>query len=159
MATSPNGLEEIKAFYGDPWPLVQDDGTVSAEWEYRMVPVRLPEPLPLAWNPAKMARSVRVHQNIRYRTQDVLDAVYREGLWPELRTYGGGYTWRLQRGSHKLSMHAYGGALDFRVATNQLGTMGDMPTAIIKIFEDMGWTWGGRWGRPDPMHFQWAGGY
>jgi hypothetical protein len=56
-------------------------------------------------------------------------------------------------------MHGFGGALDFNAETNELGTKGDMDPEVVAIVEAHGWEWGGRWRRPDPMHWQFARGY
>ena len=55
-----------------------------------------------------------------------------------------------------LSMHAFGLAVDLNVTSNQLGTEGDMDPRVVEIFERWGFAWGGRWSRPDPMHFELA---
>jgi hypothetical protein len=94
---------------------------------------------------------------IRDEVERVFRLLDKEGLWARLRTYDGGYAWRTQRGStSKLSMHAFGAALDFDAATNKLGRKGDMDLGVVAAFEASGWTWGGRFGRYDFMHFQWA---
>lgn len=124
-----------------------------------MVPVVFPKPLPLGWNPTKFAKSARVNREIANETARVFELLEKEGLWPLLKTYDGGYAWRTQRGSTtKLSMHSFGVALDFNAATNALGAPGDMSLSIVQVFESHGWTWGGRFQRPDPMHFQYAKG-
>lgn len=56
--------------------------------------------------------------------------------------------------SQPLSMHAWGLAVDFNVSTNRLGTRGDMDPRLVEVFEKWGFEWGGRWSRPDPMHFE-----
>jgi len=56
-------------------------------------------------------------------------------------------------------MHSFGAALDLNAETNQLGTPGDMDAGLVQLFEACGWTWGGRWKRSDPMHFQFGSGY
>jgi D-alanyl-D-alanine carboxypeptidase len=45
--------------------------------------------------------------------------------------------------------------------TNAQGTEGNMDSAVIKIFRDAGFEWGGDWqGKVrDPMHFQFCTGY
>ncbi|MGH2734749.1 MAG: M15 family metallopeptidase, partial [Actinomycetota bacterium] len=72
--------------------------------------------------------------------------------------YGGCYVPRFvdRNPDLPLSMHAFGLALDINVATNQLGTAGDMDPRVVEIFEKWGFVWGGRWSRPDPMHFELA---
>jgi hypothetical protein len=68
---------------------------------------------------------------------------------------GGVYVDRPVIGGKRKSMHGYGGAIDLGVERNQLYTKGDMPPAVIAIFKDEGWRWGGDYkSRKDPMHFE-----
>ena len=53
-----------------------------------------------------------------------------------------------------LSMHAWGLAADFNVSTNGLGRRPTMDRRIVRTFERWGFVWGGRWSRPDGMHFE-----
>jgi hypothetical protein len=156
---TPNGLAEIQALYGDPRPFVRDDGTASPIWEMRMCKVPLPGPLPLGWNHDVQIQTVRVNQAIADAVEEALRHLVACRVWDHVLTFDGAYCWRPQRGSGKLSMHAFGGALDFNADTNQLGTAGDMHTGIVECFEGLGWTWGGRWQRKDPQHFQFGSGY
>jgi hypothetical protein len=59
-----------------------------------------------------------------------------------------------------LSLHSYGLAVDINSDTNPMRApiVRDIPDAWVAAFEAVGWTWGGRWRMPDPMHFQWASG-
>lgn len=124
-----------------------------------MTAVPMPGLLPLGWNPTLFARSVRVHQAIAPVVKETFEEL-ATSCWSKLRTYDGGYAWRLQRGSaRKISMHSYGGALDFDAQTNQLGEVGDMDPQVIAVFVKHGWTWGGTWKRRDGMHFQFGSGY
>jgi hypothetical protein len=58
------------------------------------------------------------------------------------------------RGSASKSNHAFGIAIDVNALTNVLGTSGDMPMEVVEQWEIEGGGWGGRWSRPDPMHFE-----
>lgn len=156
---APSGILEIVALYGDPGPWIRDDGTVSSIWESRMTKVLLPASLPLGWDKTVRASTVRVNQAIAVEVDLVLRSLHEANLWDHMKTFDGAYCWRSQRGSTKLSMHAFGGAMDFNAETNALGTKGDMDPGVVNCFEAHGWTWGGRWGRPDPMHFSFASGY
>lgn len=156
---APVGITEIESLYGDPHPFMRDDGTPSPLWEMRMVKVNLPGPLPLGWKRSVIVKTARVNQAIAPELERVFAALVAGKVWDHVVTFDGGYTWRPQRGSDRLSMHAYGGAVDFNAATNALGTKGDMHPGIVDVFEGQGWEWGGRWRRPDPMHFQFAKGY
>ena len=72
--------------------------------------------------------------------------------------YGGCYVPRFidRDPSMPLSMHAFGLAVDINVSTNLLGSEGDQDPRVVEIFEKWGFTWGGLWDRPDPMHFELA---
>jgi hypothetical protein len=58
------------------------------------------------------------------------------------------------RGGASKSNHAFGIAIDVNALTNVLGTTGDMPMEVVEQWEIEGGGWGGRWSRPDPMHFE-----
>ena len=153
----PRGREEIRALYGDPRPYIRDDGSVGRAWEARMVPVKMPVPLPLGWDRSLFAGSVRVNRAI----EDVVHETFLElaELWGRLRTYDGGYTFRLTRGGSRLSSHGYGAALDFDAPWNRLGQPPTLDSQIVRVFRRHGWTWGGKWKRPDGMHFQFGKGF
>ena len=156
----PSGLAEIKDCYGDPF----EGGLPTVEepegWRSKILTtIQLPETLPLSWDLSVNVSRISCHKVIAYQLSAILREIMEEGLWPRLRSYGGCYCWRATRGGTRLSTHSWGIAVDFAVATNQLGTPGDMDRGIVEIFEAAGWTWGGRWGRPDPMHFAAARDY
>jgi hypothetical protein len=52
-----------------------------------------------------------------------------------------------------VSRHAYGIAIDLRAPA----TTGVHDPRVIDIFEDHGFTWGGDFLTPDPIHFEWVG--
>jgi hypothetical protein len=77
---------------------------------------------------------------------------------------------RPKRVNGDLSVHSWGLAVDINPDANPLaaqpgpvaavGQLGrDIPDAWVQAFEDVGFVWGGRFHRPDPMHFQWVRGY
>lgn len=102
--------------------------------------------------------AVTCHRLMIPRLQGALADVEEAGLADELRTndYGGCYVPRFidRDPSKPLSYHAFGLAIDFNVSTNGLGTRGDLHPDIVRIFHNWGFTWGGNWSRPDPMHFE-----
>lgn len=64
------------------------------------------------------------------------------------------YVNRTVRGEEAKSNHAFGLAIDVNALSNPLGTAGDMPAEVVEQWEIEGGAWGGRWSRPDPMHFE-----
>ncbi|MGH2754343.1 MAG: M15 family metallopeptidase [Actinomycetota bacterium] len=72
--------------------------------------------------------------------------------------YGGCYSARFVGSSagSRLSHHSWGIAVDVNVAENAFGTKADQDPRVVRVFEDHGFTWGGRWLIPDGMHFEWA---
>lgn len=70
--------------------------------------------------------------------------------------YGGCWSPRhvLFNPGRSLSMHAWGLAIDFNVATNGYGARPQMDPRIVEIFDRWGFVWGGRWSTPDGMHFE-----
>lgn len=100
--------------------------------------------------------SVTCHRLLIPQLHAALSEVESAGLAEEIYQYGGCYVPRFidRDPSNPLSMHAFGLAIDLNTPTNQLGTRGDMDPRVVEIFERWGFTWGGRWSRPDPMHFE-----
>lgn len=102
--------------------------------------------------------TVRCHRLMIPRLNAAMEAIQDAGLARLIRPgdYGGCYVPRFidRDPSKPLSLHAFGLAVDLNVSTNGLGTAGNMDPRIVEIFERLGFTWGGRWGRPDPMHFE-----
>lgn len=53
-----------------------------------------------------------------------------------------------------ISRHAWGAALDLNAAANPVGSAGTQDPRLVAIMADWGFTWGGDWLVPDPMHFE-----
>lgn len=155
---------EIKNFYGDPD--AGHDGVADRVWELNNLErITPPYRMVLAWDKTKQLNSITCHkkcassllrilENIQayYGTQDKIEHA-------RMHLFGGAYNFRMMRGSTKLSMHAYGCAIDLDPEANPMGTTyhedsGMMPVQVVQIFRNEGWTWGGRWQRPDAQHFQ-----
>lgn len=78
-----------------------------------------------------------------------LDYIQENGL----DEYGGCYAYRQGRGTNRLSVHAWGLALDYLPSLGKLGEPPTIPDGIVRIFTKRGFIWGGTWTRPDGMHF------
>jgi hypothetical protein len=156
----PNGWHELLAYYGDIRLYIRDDGTLDPRWELENLKVaQLPYPLTLSWDSSRSVSKIRVHKYLVDLVEITFAGIVYAGLAEEVTEFGGAFAFRSQRGSHRLSLHAFGAALDLNPRSNPLGTLGTMNREVIGVFERCGWTWGGRWARPDPMHFQHCTGY
>jgi hypothetical protein len=146
---APSGLVEIRERFGEPGNPLASAGRVV-----------LPEPLKLGWADARVSR-VACHVHMEEAFASVLGAIHTVGLWPAIKTFDGIYNDRTTRGGTKKSTHSWGIAIDLNAATNRMGTRGDMDPRIVRIFEEHGFFWGGRWAGKsiDPMHFQFATDY
>lgn len=93
---------------------------------------------------------------LRAAMQELVDAGLADLIRPE--QYGGCWVPRFigRDPTRGLSLHSWGIALDFNVATNQLGTVGDMDPRVVDTMARWGFAWGGMWSDPDPMHFELA---
>lgn len=87
---------------------------------------------------------------------DALGEIQQRGLakYVDPQQYGGCFVPRYIAGTHTLSNHAFGLAIDLNVPENQRGTAGQMNRQVVAIFEKWGFTWGGTWHYTDPMHFE-----
>jgi hypothetical protein len=157
----PHGFDEVIQTFGDPRPLLGADGTITPEnekiWIRRtLARGTLPFPIPIPGGGVKQ-RFLAHHLLV-----GVFEATFREiarrGLRGEVASWGGIYNFRPIRGRRRLSLHAFGAAIDLNPETNRLGTEGDLSPAIVEVFEHFGFVWGGRFRRRDPMHFQYARG-
>lgn len=75
----------------------------------------------------------------------------------------GGFYWRKIAGENRLSPHSYGIAVDFGVKLapywrwakiNPHPKQKSYPGEIVRIMEDHGFIWGGKWHEYDLMHFE-----
>lgn len=164
---APNGLSEILKAYGDPRDYVGADGIMSAseaaQWEQHLglVLVSFPAPLQLSFGRlGQMAHSMRVHPDVADDFRNALRSIFRESLWPEMKTFGGAFCVRQKRSNGgEFSTHSWGLAADFDVLNNQMGAKPRMNLGIVQIFEAAGFTWGGRWRPADGMHVQACSGF
>jgi len=83
-----------------------------------------------------------------------LSQIQREGLAHLIHSFEGCFVPRYIAGTHQLSYHAFGLALDINAPENARGTRGHMDPRIVDIFRQWGFEWGGTWHYTDPMHFQ-----
>lgn len=103
----------------------------------------------------------QVHHVIAPIVQFLIDEVERrdyllhvEGDVPD----DWGFNSRPIRGTTTPSSHSWGLAIDIDATKFPMGQSRNRPPQwIVDLFEAYGFEWGGRWRRPDPMHFEFAG--
>lgn len=124
----------------------------------------------IVWLPRRWGKTVKVTSvnGVAERLQAVshaLDALPDRFL-RYLRPLAGTYNCRAIAGTDRLSMHAYGAAIDLNVAhahywrwarpdaTGAYPYRNAIPWEIVEIFEAHGFIWGGKWHHYDTMHFE-----
>ncbi|HLD31566.1 MAG TPA: N-acetylmuramoyl-L-alanine amidase [Patescibacteria group bacterium] len=87
----------------------------------------------------------------------------KDGKYP-IKTYDQ-FCCRLQYGTSKLSLHAYGKAVDINIDTNPWvaghkckSNECDIPPCVLKALKNNDFSWGGSWAKPcDGQHIEWTG--
>lgn len=144
-----------------------DNGLPTRGWlQVNLVSVALPYRMTPVWAPHEDVCRVWCHRLVAQSLLRVLEGIVKHyGSEHHIRSakmhlYGGIYNYRRIAESRRLSLHAYGAAIDLDPESNSLGVpwragSGMMPETVIALFEAEGWKWGGRFhSRPDCMHFQ-----
>lgn len=151
----------LNAFYGDPRG---HSGHPSPAWEQANL-VWITPPYRMEYSGGGQMKRLRVHkkcadafmaalQGIKdhYGSQEAIEVA-------RMHLTGGTYVYRLQRGGSRLSVHSWGCAIDMDPQHNPFPhkwRKGMLPVEAALIFERAGFTWRGRNGDIDPMHFQLA---
>lgn len=167
----PDGLDDIRGEYGEPDP--DANGNFNAAFldrECRLY--KLPFPLVIGWREqdyrdgdrSALVRSAIMHRKIGPAVVDALDEIGRHegGAYLDrnrLNLWWGCFAYRFKRGGDELSTHSWAIAVDLNRHLGRLGEEPQMPSFIVDAFEKRGFVWGGRWDRPDGMHFQACTGY
>ena len=158
----PHGLEEICATFGDVFGYIAKDHTLDVAWQSEFFArITLPFPLTISWDHSQNVSAISCHRLLTNAFTNVFDRIQSTGLQNKITSFGGCFSFRPQRTGTKLSTHAWGIAIDLNPETNQQGMAGNMDPAVITIFREAGFKWGGAWeGKTrDPMHFQFCTGY
>ncbi len=158
----PHGLDQIPATFGDIFDYIGPDHTLNPRWQNEFLQrIALPFPLTLAWDKSRRVNQITCHKRLADIFTATLVAIQTAGLQDKIITFGGCFCFRPQRTGAKLSAHSWGIAIDLNTESNAQGTAGNMDPAIVEIFRNAGFEWGGEWhGKSqDPMHFQFCTGY
>jgi hypothetical protein len=128
-----------------------------------------PELVPVVWLPKTWGHLVRItsvngvdrHLAAISRELDELPASDKKYLYPP----GGTYACRSVADTGQTSMHAWGAAIDINPSQSDYWMwhqsaggfphyVNRVPAAIVQVFEQHGFIWGGRWSHYDTMHFE-----
>jgi hypothetical protein len=157
---------DCNSFYGDPGitPVDGKPGVYRADPEWMMKNlVTIIPPYAMTYD-GKPIKGITIHKKCSESLAKVLQEIY-EASGKNMQVlaewgadkYGGAFNPRLKRGLTTPSMHSWGCAIDLDVARNQLGSPNghfrNVPQ-VLNAFAKEGWVWGGKWKRPDAMHFQ-----
>lgn len=151
----------LNAFYGVNWG---PRGPGSAKWESENLVNWVP-PYPMFYD-GKQLDHLHVHRKCLATFEAAfIDVLNQLGLdyikAKHLDRTGGIYAPRLQRGGSRLSVHTWACAIDMDPARNPYPAhwtpgKGMIDEKFVKILQRFGFTWRGRDGDNDPMHFQLA---
>lgn len=160
-------VERLQAEPNDPTPAAPTgvaEGELIGTMNFRILKGGFIDPDPdwvatnIATGSVPILGSVTCHRVMFPQLGAALAEIENRKLAREIdvKEFGGCYVPRFidrdRRGA--LSMHAFGLAIDLNVSENYMGTRGNMDPKVVEIFEKWGFEWGGRWSRPDPMHFE-----
>ena len=132
----------------------------DSHWEQEHL-VYIPASEFVGWPPLANGQSVRklgLHRKVLEPLRQTWQQLVQLGLTPLLHSFDGMHARRhMGRNPRRpLSLHARGAALDLDASLNPLGATPQLHPAVVTVFEQCGWTWGGRWSPRDGMHFQWT---
>jgi hypothetical protein len=147
--------------YGNPD--IDGDGILDLQWFADNISIfSLPFPVVQSWMPYSKITRFQAHRLAGNRIIEAMKRVmsakgYDYLVSNKLDRWGGCFNFRLVRGGDRLSNHSWGTSVDFNPDIGRLGNAEDAkryPSFIIQAFEAEGFVWGGKWQRPDAMHFE-----
>lgn len=141
----------IKKAFGEfaARPLATGSIQIQPEWVKRNIKTA----------PVPIIGEVTCHKSLFPQLRAALREVVADGLTYAVDPddYGGCYNARFidSNPGGRLSHHSWGIAIDINVAENAFGSKPDQDERLVAVMEQAGFTWGGRWLKPDGMHFEW----
>jgi hypothetical protein len=111
---------------------------------------------PVTAGTGKVNNQIWMHPIMAVAFKAAWTEIVRLGLADNLRTYDGLWVPRHQlwNPSNPLSVHSWAAAIDLNARWNGYGAKPTINMDVVRVFEEYGFTWGGRWTVPDGMHFQ-----
>ncbi|MDQ3916583.1 MAG: M15 family metallopeptidase [Actinomycetota bacterium] len=141
----------VKSVFGEFAASPQPDGFLDVDPVWRRTNIRT-APVPLLGH-------VTCHRSLFPQLRRALRRVASSNLSfaVDATDFGGCYSARFinRDPEGRISHHSWGIAVDVNVGENAYGTKADQDMRLVRIMEQAGFTWGGRWVVPDGMHFEW----
>jgi hypothetical protein len=132
--------QQCFARYGDP---SANEGKFMAVWD-----------VPACCEHGAIPRKIYCNKDIVSLLTQAFKNINDRGLANQVKTWDGCFNIRRKRGATSMSLHSWGLAIDINAAWNGFGKPPTMSPELVKCFTDAGFDWGGKWSRPDGMHFQ-----
>lgn len=175
---TPHGRAEIEAVFGKP---SNQDGTLNEAWEGEFIrKVAPPDPWELYYQsdtgPVRVS-GLRLHRLLEDEFLAVLDDIWAHAkgelggqatdnkvrAWlheQRLDQHGGAFNYRKITGGSKLSLHAYGIAIDWDPEHNprKKPLTRTLPDWWYEVWKAHSFSDGRKFPTPDPMHVQFATG-
>jgi hypothetical protein len=159
LGVVPYGLQAIINCYGNP---DKDSNFILDSYfvDTFLRILSLPFPMRLSWQPEQLIRHIQCHKDILPVLADALREIGEKGFKyldeNQYNWYGGCFSFRKNRRHNRLSVHAWGIAIDLNPQLAPLGLRKHkQPPFIIEAFQKRGFI-----SIPDDaMHFQACDGY
>ena len=141
----------IKQSFGEFAARPLPDGTIAVErpWERRNIVTATVPLLP----------PVTCHRALLPQLRGALRELIARGLGHTVdgAQFAGCYTPRFidRDPDGRLSHHSWGIAVDLNAGENTFGGDSRQNDELVEVMTSWGFTWGGGWLVPDPMHFEW----
>lgn len=143
------------------------NGSPTTEWETEnLTKIHLPYPLTLSFASGVEIERIRCHKKVAVSLLRVFGQILEHYGSVEavkrarMHMFGGVFNFRMINDSDRLSVHAWGAAIDIDPERNPKGVAHDpakgmIPLEVVAIFEKEGWRWDGRRQlSPNCSHFQ-----
>ncbi len=127
----------------------------------------------ITWLPQSANQLLRVSRinGVDKKLQAISDDLEKlpANLLPYVQQVAGTFTWRLIKGTNRLSTHSFGITMDINTSYSNYwqwdnkttdearkipSYINRIPFEIVAIFEKHGFIWGGKWYHYDTMHFE-----
>jgi hypothetical protein len=128
---------------------------ILGDWERRNI-VSMAPPFELRDGRGRPLSVIRCHHLVAPALRRVLADLAARSLGHLINTFDGCFVPRHMGWdpARPLSRHAWGIAVDVNARLFPYGSHGRQDERLIGAFARQGFTWGGDWREPDPMHFE-----